>query len=73
MPMLVLLDERADGGYVPGRMIRASDLVDGPIIGMENRRVQQYGRSWSRPTVLSVFAGRKGKMEHGTGGGGRRN
>ncbi len=29
MPMLVLLDERADGSYVPGRMIRASDLVDG--------------------------------------------
>lgn len=29
MPMLVLLDERADGSYVPGRMMRASDLVDG--------------------------------------------
>ncbi|VDY42228.1 respiratory nitrate reductase 2 subunit alpha [Salmonella enterica subsp. enterica serovar Daytona] len=27
MPMLVLLDERADGSYVPGRMMRASDLV----------------------------------------------
>ncbi|EAS1996595.1 hypothetical protein AX334_01250 [Salmonella enterica] len=29
MPMLVLLDEHADGSYVPGRMMRASDLVDG--------------------------------------------
>lgn len=29
MPMLVLLDERADGSYVSGRMMRASDLVDG--------------------------------------------
>ncbi|HDC2642408.1 TPA: nitrate reductase subunit alpha [Salmonella enterica] len=29
MPMLVLLDKRADGSYVPGRMMRASDLMDG--------------------------------------------
>ena len=29
MPMLVLLDEQADGRLVPGRMLRASDLVDG--------------------------------------------
>lgn len=29
MPMLVLLDSREDGSYVPGRMMRASDLVDG--------------------------------------------
>ena len=29
MPMLVLLDAREDGSYVPGRMMRASDLVDG--------------------------------------------
>ncbi|MCG6395802.1 molybdopterin-dependent oxidoreductase, partial [Vibrio alginolyticus] len=28
MPMLVMLDPRAEGGYVPGRMLRASDLVD---------------------------------------------
>ncbi len=29
MPMLVMLEPRDDGSYVPGRMIRASDLVDG--------------------------------------------
>ncbi|MBF4211289.1 nitrate reductase subunit alpha, partial [Pseudomonas donghuensis] len=29
MPMLVLLDEQADGRVVPGRMLRASDLADG--------------------------------------------
>jgi nitrate reductase alpha subunit len=29
MPMLVLLDEQEDGRVVPGRMLRASDLVDG--------------------------------------------
>lgn len=28
MPMLVMLDPRAEGGYVPGRMLRASDLMD---------------------------------------------
>lgn len=33
MPMLVLLDER-DGRYVPGRMLRAADLVDG--LGQQN-------------------------------------
>ncbi len=63
--MLVLLDERAGGSYVPGRMMRASDLVDGlrrsPIIRI-GRRAQQYGRNWSRPAVLSVsLLGRKGK------------
>ncbi len=29
MPMLVMLEPRDDGSYVPGRMVRASDLVDG--------------------------------------------
>ncbi len=33
MPMLVCLEER-DGGYVPGRFLRAADLVDG--LGEEN-------------------------------------
>ncbi len=66
MPMLVLLDERADGSYVPGRMMRASDLVDG--LGEANNPEWKPSRStvranWSRPTVLSVFAGAKGKME----------
>ena len=28
LPMLVMLEPRAQGGYVPGRMLRASDLVD---------------------------------------------
>ncbi|MEA1065003.1 nitrate reductase subunit alpha [Erwinia sp. HR93] len=29
MPMLVLLEQHADGFWQPGRMVRASDLVDG--------------------------------------------
>ncbi|SUB71563.1 Respiratory nitrate reductase 2 alpha chain [Pluralibacter gergoviae] len=29
MPMLVMLEAREDGSYAPGRMLRASDLVDG--------------------------------------------
>ena len=29
MPMLVMLEPRDDGSYVPGRMLRASDLLDG--------------------------------------------
>ncbi len=29
MPMLVMLKPRDDGSYVPGRMVRASDPVDG--------------------------------------------
>ncbi|WP_119047727.1 nitrate reductase subunit alpha [Escherichia albertii] len=28
MPMLVMLEAREDGSYVPGRMMRASDLID---------------------------------------------
>ena len=41
MPMLVLLDEQADGRLVPGRMLRASDLVDGLAANnpVENRRL----------------------------------
>lgn len=67
MPMLVLLDERADGSYVPGRMMRASDLVDG--LGEANNPNGKPSRStvranWSRPMVLSVFAG--AKRENGT-------
>ncbi|NNS09247.1 nitrate reductase subunit alpha [Erwinia sp. JH02] len=34
MPMLVLLEEREGGFYAAGRMLRASDLVDG--LGQEN-------------------------------------
>ena len=29
MPMLVILEPRDDGSYTPGRMLRASDLLDG--------------------------------------------
>jgi nitrate reductase alpha subunit len=29
MPMLVMLEPRDDGSYTPGRMLRASDLLDG--------------------------------------------
>ncbi len=29
MPMLVMLERREEGFYVPGRMVRAADLVDG--------------------------------------------
>jgi nitrate reductase alpha subunit len=28
MPMLVMLERREEGFYVPGRMVRAADLVD---------------------------------------------
>src|SRR5690554_6219829 len=34
MPYLVMLDEKEDGSFVPGRFLRASDLVDG--LGEEN-------------------------------------
>ncbi len=34
MPHLVMLDAKDDGSFVPGRFLRASDLVDG--LGEEN-------------------------------------
>ncbi len=34
MPMLVMLEPRDDGSYTPGRMLRASDLLDG--LGVSN-------------------------------------
>ncbi len=41
MPMLVLLDDRDDGTTVPGRMVRASDLLDG--LGEQQSAVENGG------------------------------
>jgi nitrate reductase alpha subunit len=62
MPMLVMLERREEGFYVPGRMVRAADLVDdwakaitrsgkpSPITALVN---------WWRPTVRLASAGER--------------
>lgn len=62
MPMLVILEPRDDGSYTPGRMLRASDLLDG--LG---KVITRNGKPWPitatanwwRRTAPSAFAGAK--------------
>ncbi len=62
MPMLVMLERREEGFYVPGRMVRAADLVDG--LGESNNpewKTVAYNSAgdWWRPTVRLASAGER--------------
>jgi nitrate reductase alpha subunit len=62
MPMLVLLDEQEDGRVVPGRMLRASDLVDGlgkPITRNGRPSPLILPETWWCQTAPSASAGEK--------------
>ncbi|MDN6450471.1 MAG: molybdopterin-dependent oxidoreductase, partial [Enterobacterales bacterium] len=65
MPMLVLLEQRAEGHYAAGRMLRASDLVDG--LGQENNpewktvAINQNGELTAPQGSIGYRWGEKGK------------
>ena len=72
MPMLVILEPRDDGSYTPGRMLRASDLLDG--LGESNNpewKTVAYnsdGELVAPNGSIGFRWGEKGKMESRTTG-----